>query len=462
MKRHHLMIALLIWTGLAGAGAGAGEPGADRRDGSGGRVRGPVPAGRGVAMNAGQKWFGLLALAGLLLGGGAVRAQEYEFGVVPYFKNYPEFKRGPDPWANLSGTVQENVDLYGGKLNLSLALPGLPWSETAAFAPVLRYSSNIWSYRQPLNMSLTIGGERSEPEEWPYDPRWPQYKYPDYWGNDAWTRFSPIGRPHAMPGWTLAIGGVYTEVTVGRGAIGDLIAGCAYYPMMEKRHFVSPDGASHLLVDLEADNRPFFTQHPSLPAGSEPDPAWLDEESCQIYCDPPVGYNYYACLPLRRSGADRSWRAVDGSGYYYVESQHKVYGPDGTTYELAPDGDDQGRIVRMTDLAGNAITIGRIDEGGFRTFRYTGPTGAAVEVVFEKRTLPNYVPAGGSSRTDPVPDPIEIWLLHHVTAPAAGGGTLQWSFTSENLVEHLQAGYPGTPDTVTWGGLFHDCEVDCP
>jgi len=409
-------------------------------------------------MNAGRKWLGLLALAGLLWGGGAVRAQEqeYEFGVVPYLKNYPEFKRGPDPWANLSGTVQENVDLYGGKLNLSLALPGLPWSETAGFAPVLRYSSNVWSYRQPLNLSLTVGGERSEPGE-PFEPDTPDYKFPDYWGNDAWTRFSPIGRPHAMPGWTLAVGGVYTEVTFGTGAIGSTAELC-FRPLVEQRYFVSPDGAAHLLVDLETDNRPFFTWLGGALDVTDPSPEWLDAYSCHSTCEP-EGTDY--CLPLRRSGADRAWRAVDGSGYYYVENQHKVYGPDGTTYELAPDGEDKGRIVRMTDLAGNAIAIGRTDGGGFRTFRYTGPTGAAVEVVFEQRTLPNYIPDGTDPGTDPDEDPIEIWLLHHVTAPAAGGGTLQWSFTAENLVEHLQAGYPGTPDTVTWGHLFDNCILHC-
>ena len=45
----------------------------------------------------------IVALIGLVLPAGLALAQDsnYEFGVTPFFKNYPEFKRGFDPYANL-------------------------------------------------------------------------------------------------------------------------------------------------------------------------------------------------------------------------------------------------------------------------------------------------------------------------------------------------------------------------
>jgi hypothetical protein len=194
--------------------------------------------------------IGLCLLLGFVSLVSAQDPARYEFGVVPYFKNYPEFKRGADPYANLSGTVQENVDLYSGKLNVSFQLPGIPWSETTAFAPVLLYNSSIWSYASPAYGKFEVGGDLQKGGALPPpDINKPDFKLPDYWGNDAWVRFSPIGRPHALPGWTLTTGGVYTEFVKAAGPIDGLsFPPTCLEAVMEKKYFIAPDGSSHLLV----------------------------------------------------------------------------------------------------------------------------------------------------------------------------------------------------------------------
>jgi len=83
----------------------------------------------------------------------------YNFALSSYIKEYPQFKRGFDPWADLSGTVQENVDLYTGKLNLTFQLPGIPFSESRAFSPTLMYNSNVWGYDVPFSQTSIYGGD---------------------------------------------------------------------------------------------------------------------------------------------------------------------------------------------------------------------------------------------------------------------------------------------------------------
>ena len=99
------------------------------------------------------------------------------------------------------------------------------------------------------------------------------------------------------------------------------------------------------------------------------------------------------CLPRRYAtgGTSRIWHAVDGSFYYYVESQNKVYAKDGASYTLDAA---TGMIVAMTDPAGDTIAVAWADAGGQKLLSYTGPTGAVIRVYFNKAVLPNFNPNG--------------------------------------------------------------------
>ena len=206
-----------------------------------------------------------LALALLLMAGLAVWAMgdedDYSFGTVAHFKDFPEFQRGLDPAAALGGgLLEERVDPYTGKLSLRLRLPGIPFSQGGAFEPALSYSGNLWGYRTPGIGKFTLDGELRRDPVQPDELDIPDHRLADYWGNDAWVRFSPIGRPHAQPGWTLATGGVYTEYVAGAKPIGGVEELCfGAVAAVEKKYFITPAGTSHALVDLATSGRPFFT-----------------------------------------------------------------------------------------------------------------------------------------------------------------------------------------------------------
>jgi len=411
-----------------------------------------------MMMKSSRALIGLIMLLSLLGSGLAQDPARYEFGVVPFFKNYPEFKRGADPYANLSGTVQENVDLYSGKLNVSFQLPGIPWSETAAFAPVLLYNSNIWSYCAPVSSKFEVGGDLQKAGPLPPpDINKPDFKLPDYWGNDAWVRFSPIGRPHAMPGWTLTTGGVYTEYIKAAAPLDSLgfPADCLKW-VMEKKYFIAPDGSSHLLVELETSSRPYF----GLLGVTAP------ETLCTTSCQLLPGHPFTTiCLPKRYAagGATRIWHSVDGSFYYYVESQAKVYAKDGTCFELeTATGSSQGMIKKITDRDGNAVTVtwtdGTMLVGGVtkncRKLKYAGPGGASLTVYFLKQQLTNYLPDG--SRSD-----IDILLLKRVEAPRAGSGSAVVTYEFEYALLGAAMNPAPPSGTIVFRDLFQNTILAC-
>ncbi|HNU02378.1 MAG TPA: hypothetical protein PKM55_16980, partial [Acidobacteriota bacterium] len=396
-------------------------------------------------------------LVGLWTGTMIAQDSQYEFGVVPFFKNYPEFKRGFDPYADLSGTVQENVDRYSGKLSLTFQLPGIPWSETTAFAPVLHYTSNVWSYRQSYGDKFLVGGLNKmgepPPQEPPFDYERPQVKFPDYWGNDAWVRFSPIGRPHAMPGWTLAVGGVYTEFVKSAEEIGSTGETNHYKTWVEKKIFVSPDGTPHVMLDVETRGRPFMTGAFFTTPPDDPN-----------YCNPEYDPLSHAreCLPRSRWNdptlVTGVWQAIDGSHYYYLEDQHKVYAADGTCYELVSDPNDRfyGMISRIIDPRGNAITVTVQDPGehvtGVRTYRYASNTGAWLELRFDQVVENHFAPF---DPFDPHIDyQLDILLLKQIIWSGVDGNPLTYTFTRSELIDHLRLDDPSIPATMTFADVL--------
>lgn len=375
-----------------------------------------------------------------------------EFGIVRQLKNYPEYKRGVDPWTNLSGTLQENVDTYSGKLNITYNLPGIPWSETSSFSPVLRYNSNIWSYAAPL-ARMTVGGVTGKMGTLiPWDhadvlEKGSPIKVAEYWSNDAWMRFSYIGRPHNMPGWSLAIGGVYTEYSINTSPVGYSPGEdrCDFNgkPRMERKYFVAPDGSSHLLVDTETHCRPYIPSTQTCPPNANYD-------ECQWYnCGVVCAAGESVCTPLRGAipPGGRVWLAVDGSGFYYVESLEKVYGKDGTCYDLNGRNVavNPGLINKITDLKGNAITIAVSapppppTDLNTLTVVYSNGRGATLTINYLRVWLPYYkVIDGENTALDQA-----VYMLESVTAPGANNSNLVFNFFNQNLVDHLSVSEPG-------------------
>ncbi len=386
------------------------------------------------------------------------------FGTTTYLKQYPEYQRGYDPWANLSGTLQENVDLYSGKLNLTFPLPTIPWSATKAFGPVLLYNSNVWARSE--SVSLCIGGESvaaKSPDiqfqDFPVQerPELPNVYFPEYYCNDSWVRFSPIGKPHAMPGWTLTVGGVYTEYTSHPETTPYLEA--SFARTVKKKYFVAPDGSSHLLVDFETNCRPYFSM---FQIGFEAEMGHAQER-----CTLPLNNGQHLCLPDSDMEQLRTWRALDGSGYYYIEqpvasgSQGNVYGPDGTCYAL----DANGMISAIRDLDGNVINVNvsEVNQGSptnwVKTVTYSNWGGAMIRVIFRCRPLTHWVLEKDeqTQQWDWENRAIEAWMLEEVKGPAIGGGEETIHFGNLNLIDHLntEANRP-VGDTIRWCDIFYD------
>jgi len=407
-----------------------------------------------------------------------LRADDPVYGIVSFIKHYPEFKRGYDPWADFSGTVQENVDAYTGKLALTYQLPGIPFSETAAFSPTLMYNSNIWSISTPswqihieggeLKNPLDLGTKDQTPIEPPERPEVLKSKIANYYDNDAWLRFSLIGQPHNMPGWSLPIGGVYTErteVSTPIGLGGNQECANPIPTVMTKKYFIAPDGSSHVLVDLATNCRPVY----GLAA---------DDEWCNYLCNINGNQSYYCLLDTVQPGERNIWRATDGSGYYYIQSLNRVYGPDGTRYDLVASGDYAGMIQKITDTDGNWIdiiledTIPSDPTSGSKIVTYTSNTGAWMEIEFIKKYLPNYDPNGN-------PVFIKTCLLHEIRYPSVDSTqVLTYCFGYEPLISYLQQGFtlPGgerlytefndnlnilDDDVLTFGDIFHNPVANC-
>jgi|GEM_PF-1097671 len=373
--------------------------------------------------------------------------EDLEFGVVSAIKNYPEFKRGFDPWANFSGTVQESVDSYTGKLTLTFQLPGIPFSEKAAFAPTLMYNSNIWGIRQPSWQTGISGGEfkvahsSGEKDDPPPPlqeerPEVYQLKVPEYFGNDSWLRFSPIGQPHNMPGWSLPLGGIYTERTKVFEYIGSAISNCEFNAatFMTKKYFVSTDGSTHLLVDLQTNCRPTYGSTDT-------------SDECSWLCV--SGQLNPYCFPDNIQPGDRDiWRAVDGSGYYYIESMHQVFAQDGTRYDLYsyPDLNDpnhkyDGMIRKITDPDGNWIQIdfyeSVVDSKDCIIYSYSSSTGSWMEIIFEHKSLVHYVYLDSQIvRSD-----IDCHLLYKIRYPSVNDSNIiTYKFGYEPMISYLQTG----------------------
>lgn len=93
-----------------------------------------------------------------------------------------------------------------------------------------RHCASFALHEQRLELSAILWGQvpgwrpqqdgRTAAREPPFDYERPQVKFPDYWGNDAWSSVQPHRATHAMPGWTLAVGGVYTEFVKSAEEIG--------------------------------------------------------------------------------------------------------------------------------------------------------------------------------------------------------------------------------------------------
>jgi len=395
----------------------------------------------------------------------------YNFALSSYIKEYPQFKRGFDPWADLSGTVQENVDLYTGKLNLTFQLPGIPFSESRAFSPTLMYNSNVWGYDVPFSQTSIYGGDiflsdysgGDEPEdgETPWKPV-VNTKLPNFFDHDLWMRFSPVGQPHNMPGWSLPIGGVYTEYTETAIPISMFIDSLQCesvndvpQTVVEKKYFVSPNGSRHLLVDMSTNCRPFYGRAQCLGDGPNEKHFFTctmdGEEKC--YCLPRAIIEEYRKI----------WRSVDGSFCYYVEGEDngvpwkKVWTRDGTCYELHVGGEYDGMIKKITDIDGNWIRITVVDDEvdgcDCRLFKYTGSTGAWMTIIFEKKYLQNYKKIDGFG---------EVLLLKKIQYPSVGGGGVSgannYEIKYENLITHLTE----ADNILTYGDIFSDTDFDCP
>lgn len=374
--------------------------------------------------------------------------EQQELGLTNLFRQYPEFRRGIDPYANLSGTLQENVDTYSGKLTIRFPLPSIPWSATTSFCLPLTYSSNVWSFSE-LGRPRARGGELDlSAASFVKGSTTDIVARPDFFDNDSFTRFSLTGNPHSLPGWTLAVGGVYTEFVAGTnpiGLAGQYTSEC-YRTRMEKKYFVSPDGSTHLLVDTKTGNRPYWGLQ-SSPTGD--DENLLTTPTCTFSCKVAGNATNQKTLysPAREAGAlgQRQWHSVDGSFFLYDEASHAVYGPDGVVYSL----NDKGVICSIADAEGNTINF-RIENDPAKNLKYleySNKNQTGVRIYFEERILAHYANQFYS--------PIKIMVPVMLVSPGMNG-PVTYRFETQDLVTHAcTAGVK----KILMEDLFYSCKM---